>query len=506
MSELFTQTDKQKKLFRTEENIVANIQTQFGMPHTGKDLLLDAKMGPNKDQSSRLDSEPDALSDTGMSDDVGAGDTSGILHDSAGGNKNTITGTNTPRSSRTSAYYDLLRSQHKNGHYKAPAYRVVDAIESPLQAGAGALNYHDDFDTDAVQNAGLHIAVAQTVVEGNIMAAAADSAFVIGKQTGNILKDLKDETINAKDALKAGGKVLRLQGGKSVVKIGDATLRSTEQYLSSFQVSTDDFTGSVPGKVKEAATNTGNILKKITNVVLHPLRNLIAMGKVILIGAVILLFLIIVSLLGQMSGTTSTSVFCANRIEDIQTLVQKINDYRNYTCGLRVSEALHLKVADVDLDAGVLAIYGAKGDKERLVGISDSMLTCMKSYRSNPLVANAKSIYFFPAPDGGFYDTSTIYDIFRKCLFDAGIPHRGRGKGPRLHDLRHSFAVHILNKWSSEGKDIYTCLPILRTALGHDRITTTEKYLRLVPEAYMEVTEPFNERFHTITEVLCNEE
>jgi len=177
-----------------------------------------------------------------------------------------------------------------------------------------------------------------------------------------------------------------------------------------------------------------------------------------------------------------------------------------YTCGLRVSEALHLKVADVDLDAGVLAIYGAKGDKERLVGISDSMLAYMKSYRSNPLVANARSIYFFPAPDGGFYDTSTIYDIFRKCLFDAGIPHRGRGKGPRLHNLRHSFAVHILNKWSSEGKDIYTCLPILRTALGHDRITTTEKYLRLVPEAYMEVTEPFNDRFHTITEVLCNEE
>lgn len=65
-----------------------------------------------------------------------------------------------------------------------------------------------------------------------------------------------------------------------------------------------------------------------------------------------------------------------------------------YTCGLRVSEALHLKVADVDLDAGVLAIYGAKGDKERLVGISDSMLTYMKSYRSNPLVANAKVFTF----------------------------------------------------------------------------------------------------------------
>ena len=121
-----------------------------------------------------------------------------------------------------------------------------------------------------------------------------------------------------------------------------------------------------------------------------------------------------------------------------------------YTCGLRVSEALHLKVADVDLDAGVLAIYGAKGDKERLVGISDSMLAYMKSYRSNPLVTNAKSIYFFPAPDGGFYDTSTIYDIFRKCLFDAGIPHRGRGKGPRLHDLRHPYVKHTTKKYNSE--------------------------------------------------------
>lgn len=100
-----------------------------------------------------------------------------------------------------------------------------------------------------------------------------------------------------------------------------------------------------------------------------------------------------------------------------------------YTCGLRVSEALHLKVADVDLDAGVLAIYGAKGDKERLVGISDSMLAYMKSYRSNPLVTNAKSIYFFPAPDGGFYDTSTIYDIFENAYLMPGFHTEVEEKG-----------------------------------------------------------------------------
>ena len=148
MSELFTQKDKQPALFQTEDDIAVELQTQFGTPSTGKDLLLDTESAETeKNQSSRLDSESDAISDTGMSDGSSTGDVSGILQDSPRSNKNTITGTNTPRSSRASAYYDLLRSQHKNGHYKAPAYRVVDAIESPLQAGAGALNYHEDFDT-----------------------------------------------------------------------------------------------------------------------------------------------------------------------------------------------------------------------------------------------------------------------------------------------------------------------------------------------------------------------
>lgn len=213
MAELFTQKYKQQILFQTEDDIAADLQTQFGTPSTGQDLLLDTKLAEtDKNQSSRLDSESSEPTGMEKADDGGTGDISGILQDSPRSNKNTITGTNTPRASRTSAYYDLLRSQHINSRYKAPAYRVADAIESPLQAGAGALNYHDDFDTDAVQNAGLHMAVAQTVVEGNIMSAAADSAFVIGKQTGNILKDLKDESINAKDALKACGQVLRLQG------------------------------------------------------------------------------------------------------------------------------------------------------------------------------------------------------------------------------------------------------------------------------------------------------
>lgn len=177
-----------------------------------------------------------------------------------------------------------------------------------------------------------------------------------------------------------------------------------------------------------------------------------------------------------------------------------------YTCGLCASEALRLKTTDVDLEQGFMTVYGAKGDRDRMVGISDSMLGYMRDYRRNPLILDFRSEYFFPAPDGGFYDTSTIYSYFREYLFMAGIPHRGRGKGPRLHDLRHSFAVHVLNKWSNEGKDMYTCLPILRVYLGHARITATEKYLRLVPDAYGELTYPFKDRFQKITEALGGEE
>ncbi len=192
-------------------------------------------------------------------------------------------------------------------------------------------------------------------------------------------------------------------------------------------------------------------------------------------------------------------------LSPIRHLVMPVLFRLIYTCGLRASEALRLKVSDVDLDSGMMTIFSAKGDKDRMVAISDSMLEYMRNYRDNPAVSGFDSEYFFPSPDGGFYDTSTIYSYFRDYLFKAGIPHRGRGKGPRIHDLRHSFAVHVLNKWSSDGKDMYTCLPILRVYLGHSRLTATEKYLRLIPDAYGELTNPFKDRFHQIMEALDNE-
>lgn len=166
-----------------------------------------------------------------------------------------------------------------------------------------------------------------------------------------------------------------------------------------------------------------------------------------------------------------------------------------YGCGLRANEALKLKTDDVDLDTGSVVIRMAKGGKDRMVVMSDSLLDFCKEYRAKDEVKQFESDYFFPAMDHGYYDSSTLYADFRKYLKLSGIHHRGRGNGPRLHDFRHTFAVHVLNNWAKQGKDLYVCLPILQRYLGHANITATEKYLQLVPEAYAQVTDPYSEKF-----------
>ena len=168
------------------------------------------------------------------------------------------------------------------------------------------------------------------------------------------------------------------------------------------------------------------------------------------------------------------------------------------------------KILSRSFYAEILALQGFPA------GLRDSYFILDKSgypeFRNNQTFSIAGSRKGFGDPRGTlFFELARLAEARKPSyLLFENVP------GLLSHDGGRTFAT-ILNtldrlgygvewQWSSEGKDIYTCLPILRTALGHDRITTTEKYLRLVPEAYMEVTEPFNDRFHTITEVLCNEE
>lgn len=90
----------------------------------------------------------------------------------------------------------------------------------------------------------------------------------------------------------------------------------------------------------------------------------------------------------------------------------------------------------------------------------------------------------FPSPDGSRYSLATMDTTFRDILFRAGILYRGKGKGPRLHDLRHTFCVHSLQKLTAHGEDPYAVLPLLMTYMGHRTVQATSQYIHLSAESF----------------------
>jgi integrase len=159
-----------------------------------------------------------------------------------------------------------------------------------------------------------------------------------------------------------------------------------------------------------------------------------------------------------------------------------------YTCGLRVSEARLLKVGDVDLENGILTIQHAKMDNSRLVPMSDSLAERCRHYSKEAHPFSPSGDYFFPAPGSKPMPIGNVYKNFRKFLWQAGISHNGRGYGPRVHDFRHTYAVHCLKKWVEQEKDLAAYLPVLKTYLGHDSFEETAYYLRLTADVFPEIT------------------
>jgi integrase len=108
-----------------------------------------------------------------------------------------------------------------------------------------------------------------------------------------------------------------------------------------------------------------------------------------------------------------------------------------YGTGIRVGEAVSLKTKDVHLDDRYLIIRQSKNGKERMVPFSDSLMDVLRQYRNSLHVIQDSESYFFVKRNGYQCQAKTIYEWFRKVLREAGIPHEGKGHGPRLHDLRY---------------------------------------------------------------------
>ncbi len=180
-----------------------------------------------------------------------------------------------------------------------------------------------------------------------------------------------------------------------------------------------------------------------------------------------------------------------------------------YGCGLRVSEAINLRVADVNLDSGTLHILHGKNGRERLVPMSHSLAKRCQDYAMNILKENKPDSYFFSSRLAQPYSRSGIGKAFRGFLWDAGIPYLGKDRGPSVHDLRHTFVCHRLNQWALNGTDLNAVLPALSKYLGHTSVMATAWYLKLTAEVYpdlIQIMDRFSEGLFPLPWEVNNDE
>lgn len=172
-----------------------------------------------------------------------------------------------------------------------------------------------------------------------------------------------------------------------------------------------------------------------------------------------------------------------------------------YGTGIRIGEAMKLRHSDVDLKDGVLLLRECKNGQDRVVPMSLSVREVCKDYvEFKQRIGLSVEPYdiFFASAEGKSGSASTVYELFRTVMYRAGIPHGGRGKGPRLHDLRHTFCVNALVKLSENGFDLYYSLPILMTYMGHKSVEATNRYVRLTEEMYPNLISKVDEAYRYV--------
>jgi site-specific recombinase XerD len=163
-----------------------------------------------------------------------------------------------------------------------------------------------------------------------------------------------------------------------------------------------------------------------------------------------------------------------------------------YATGLRISEALSLTLSDVDLPQRLLTIRDTKFFKTRWVPVGPQLSPVLVAYakmrQQMPRPARNESA-FFATRRGTAVTRGTAEHIFRRLCEQTGVRRSDGGRfQPRLHDIRHTFALNRLISWYREGKDVQQLLPCLSTYLGHVDVTATQRYLTMTPELLHEAS------------------
>jgi integrase/recombinase XerD len=166
-----------------------------------------------------------------------------------------------------------------------------------------------------------------------------------------------------------------------------------------------------------------------------------------------------------------------------------------YGAGLRRGEALRLSVTDVDLASSLLTIRNTKFFKSRLVPISADLTKVLRDYARWQAVthpsADATSTFFLDKRGEAVHRCS-LDSAFKRLRKHVGVRRSDGGRfQPRLHDLRHTFAVHRLIAWYRQGADVQRLVYHLSVYLGHDCLAHTQVYLSMIPELLQQASTRF---------------
>ena len=151
--------------------------------------------------------------------------------------------------------------------------------------------------------------------------------------------------------------------------------------------------------------------------------------------------------------------------------------------GLRIGEAIKLDRSDIDWTQGVLLIRESKFGKTRLVPLHPSAMQALAEYAAlrDELQPRPQDVNFFVSLTRQRLCYTVVSTTFRRLVDTAGVG-AGAPSAPRLHDLRHTFAVRTLLNWYRAGEDVQAKIPSLSTYLGHREPSSTYWYLSAAPE------------------------
>jgi len=195
--------------------------------------------------------------------------------------------------------------------------------------------------------------------------------------------------------------------------------------------------------------------------------------------------------------------------DDLRRLLQAVDEDQRQTClepltlrtillvlygtGLRIQEAIDLDRRDVDQERALLTVRQSKFGKTRLVPIGPDVGRVLARYVERVPVADSVTP-FFTTRTRTRVKADTLQHNYRFLCGRAGVARTdGARYQPRIHDLRHTFAVHRLTSWYRQGADVQKMLPHLSVYLGHVHIRATQVYLMMTPELLHEAGQRFGQ-------------